>query len=274
MHTIWKGSLSLGLLKIGIKLYSAVEEKDIKFLHLHKECLTPIKYKKIAPDCSDDDINEEDIVKAYEYEPHKYIILEDKELADLQKALEPRAIRILSFVQNDEVDSIFFDRSYFIGPTSGSEKAYLLLKEALERTNKLGLVHISVRKKTHLAIIRSFQEGLILQTIHYPDEIRNIRDIPDLPKNEETPLQKQEVVTAMNLIHHLTTPFVPEEYTDEYREALLDFIEEKIGKQQETEIMSHPKDIINIMETLNASIEEVKQQTIKKKEKTNTQKAT
>ncbi len=97
MHTVWKGALSLGLLNIGIKLYSAVEENDIKFLSLHKECLTPIKYKKFAPDCTDEDIDDKDIVKAYEYAPHKYIIMDEKELAALQKAHEPRSIRIISF---------------------------------------------------------------------------------------------------------------------------------------------------------------------------------
>lgn len=87
MHTVWKGALSLGLLNIGIKLYSAVEENDIKFLSLHKECLTPIKYKKFAPDCTDEEIDDKDIVKAYEYAPHKYIIIDEKELAALQKLM-------------------------------------------------------------------------------------------------------------------------------------------------------------------------------------------
>lgn len=273
MHTVWKGSLSLGLLSIGVRLYSAVEEKDIKFLSLHKECLTPIKYKKIAPDCTETEVSDEEIVKAYEYAPHKYIIINDKELETLQKKDEPRIIRISSFIQNDEIDSIFFDRSYFIGPTNGNEKPYLLLKESLERTNKLGLIHITIRKKPHLAIIRSFQEGLILQTIHYPDEIRNIKNMPDLPKFEENPIQKQELTTAMNLIHHLTTPFKPEEYADEYKEALFNLIEEKIEKQEKNEIISPTKNIINIMETLNASIEQVKQQKEKNKRGINDKKA-
>ncbi|MEK4916136.1 MULTISPECIES: non-homologous end joining protein Ku [Bacillus] len=274
MHTVWKGSLSLGLLNIGIRLYSAVEEKDIKFLSLHKECLTPIKYKKIAPDCTDTEVSDEEIVKAYEYAPHKYIIVEDKELEALQKKHEPRIIGISSFIQSDEIDSISFDRSYFVGPTHGNEKPYLLLKEALERTNKLGLIHITIRKKPHLAIIRSFQEGLILQTLHYPDEIRNIKNMPDLPNNEEHPIHKQELTTAINLIHHLTTPFEPEEYVDEYKEALTDFIEEKIEQQEKNETIYPNPNIINIIETLNASIEQVKQQKDKKKEEINEQKAT
>ncbi|MDZ5607376.1 Ku protein [Bacillus pseudomycoides] len=270
MHTVWKGTLSLGLLNVGIKLYSAVEEKDIKFLSLHRECLTPIKYKRVAPDCTDHEVNNEEVVKAYEYAPHKYILIEDKELAELQKAYEPRVIRIFSFVQNDEIDSILFERSYFIGPTPGNEKTYLLLKESLERTNKLGLIHISIRKKQHLAIIRNFQDGLILQTIHYPNEIRNIKHTPNLPSNENHPIQKQELTTAMNLIHHLTHPFKPEEYTDEYREALSNLIEEKIEQQEKNELISPTTNIINIMETLNASIEQIKQQ----KEDMNKQKAT
>lgn len=274
MHTVWKGSLTLGLLNLGIKLYSAVEEKDIKFLSLHKECLTPIRYKKISPDCTDNEVTDDEIVKAYEYAPHKYIIMEDKELAELQKVYEPKVIRISSFIQKDEIDSVFFDRSYFIGPTPGYEKAYVLLKEVLERTNKLGIIHIVIRKKQHLAIIRSFQEGLILQTIHYPNEIRNIKHTPNLPHFEENPIQKKELTAAMNLIHHLTHPFDPDAYTDQYTEALTHLIEEKVEQQEKNETISPTTSIINIMETLNASIEQIKQQQIKKKQEINEQTAT
>ena len=108
----------------------------------------------------------------------------------MQKAHEPRSIRIISFVQNDEIDSVLYDRSYFIGPTPGHEKSYLLLKEALERTNKLGLIHIAIRKQ-HLAIIRNFEDGLMLQTIHYPNEIRDITNTPNLPSNENYPIQNK-----------------------------------------------------------------------------------
>ncbi|PEP99897.1 non-homologous end joining protein Ku [Bacillus toyonensis] len=274
MHTIWKGSLSIGLLNIGVKLYSAVEEKNIKFLNLHKECLTPIKYKKIAPDCTDAEISDEEIVKAYEYAPHKYIIIEDKELETLQKKNEPRLIRISSFIHNNEIDSISFDRSFFVGPTLGNEKPYLLLKEALERTNKVGLIYITLRKKTHLAIIRSFQEGIILQTLHYPDEIRTIKNMPNLPNKEDHLIQKKELTAAMNLIHHLTTPFEPEEYVDEYRAALTDFIEEKIEQQEKNETVINTPNIVNVIETLNASIEQIKRQKDKKKDEIHDKKAT
>ena len=116
MHTVWKGALSLGLLNIGIKLYSAVEENDIKFLSLHKECLTPIKYKKFAPDCADEEVDDKDIVKAYEYAPIN-TLLWMKRIICVAKAHEPRSIRIISFIQNNEIDSVLYDRSYFIGPT-------------------------------------------------------------------------------------------------------------------------------------------------------------
>ena len=112
-----------------------------------------------------------------------------KRISCVAKAHEPRSIRIISFVQNNEIDSILYDRSYFIGPTR-HEKSYLLLKEALERTNKLGLIHISIRKQ-HLAIIRNFEDGLMLQTIHYPNEIRDITNTPNLPSNENYPIQNK-----------------------------------------------------------------------------------
>ncbi len=145
----------------------------------------------------------------------------------------------------------------------------MLLKEALERTNKLGLIYITIRKKPHLAIIRSFEEGRILQTIHYPDEIRNIKNMSGLPNNEEHPIHKQELTTPINLIHQLTTPFEPEEYVDEYKETLTDFMEEKIEQQEKDETKYINLNIINVIYKLNASIEQIKQQKGKKKEGVN-----
>ncbi|MCP8968620.1 Ku protein [Ectobacillus ponti] len=259
MHTVWKGNLTFGLVSIGIKLHSAVEEKDVKLISIHKDCLVPIRHEKIAPGCDDDAIEPEDIVKAYEYGPHQYVILNNNELDALKKEYEVKAVDIMSFVQLEEIDPVYFDRSYFISPTPGSEKAYLLLRQALERTGKIGLVKISLRSRQHLAIIRVLDDCLILETIHYPDEVRTVDQVPNLPDADQFTIQTKELVAAITLVNQLTVRFDPEAYQDEYRSALLDLIELKIEQEDIVKPVINPnRDLGSIMEALSASIEQTK----------------
>ncbi len=260
MHTVWKGNLTFGLVNIGVKLHSVVEEKDVKLVNIHKDCLTPIKYEKTAPGC-DDHVELDDIVKAYEYGQNKYVILDEQELEKLKEEFEVKSVDLISFVQLEEIDPVYFNRSYFISPAEGSEKAYVLLRQALERTGKIGIVKISLRSKQHLAVIRVYEHCLILETIHYPDEVRSVENVPNLPKDEQLTVHTKELVAAITLINQLTEPFAPENYTDEYRTALMDLIEEKIEKEEvELKPIINPKkeSILNIMEALTASIERTK----------------
>src|SRR4030095_16818359 len=133
MHTVWKGNLSFGLINIGIKLHSAIEDKDVKLIAIHKDCLVPIQYQKVVPGCEEGTVEPEDIVKAYKYSANKYVIISEEELNTLKKEYEVKAVDIISFVQLEEIDPIYFDRSYFVSPTDGSEKTYILLRQALER---------------------------------------------------------------------------------------------------------------------------------------------
>ena len=164
-------------------------------------------------------------------------------------------------MQLEEIDPIYFDRSYFVSPTEGSEKTYILLRQALERTRKIGVAKISLRSRQHLAVIRVHEHGLILETIHYPNEVRSIKQVPNLPPEEQVTIQMKELIAASTLINQLTVPFVPEDYTDEYRTALLDLIETKIEKEDvQAKSIVNPKkgSIVSIMEALNASIEQTK----------------
>lgn len=261
MHTVWKGNLSFGLISIGIRIHSVIEDKDVKLIGIHKDCLVPIRYEKIAPGCEDGEVKPEDIVKAYEYSPNKYVVVSKEELDALKKEYEVQSVDIISFVQLEEIDPVYFDRSYFINAMEGSEKTYILLKQALERTGKIGIVKISLRNRQHLAIIRVHEDGLILETIHYPDEVRSITQVPNLPSEQEVTIQRKELVAATTLINELTVPFIPEDYTDEYRTALLDLIEEKIENEEvEVKPVINPKkvDLKNILDALNASIEQTK----------------
>ncbi|MET3504193.1 non-homologous end joining protein Ku [Halalkalibacter oceani] len=258
MHTVWKGSISFGLVNIPIKLHAATENKDIKLRQLHKECHTPIQYQKICPGCQQE-VKNEDIVKAYEYEKNKFVILDEEDLEKLKKENEAKAVEIIDFVQLEEIDPIYFERSYFIAPGDGGVKAYALLREALLKSGKIGVAKIIIRSKEQLAVVRVYKNTLLMETIHFPDEVRKVEDVPNTPSDQE--LSKKEVDTALLLIDQLTTSFDPTKYKDDYRTALMELIEEKrTGKQT-----VHPKEqeapasnVTDLMSALQASIDKTK----------------
>ncbi|WP_147534893.1 Ku protein [Bacillus marasmi] len=260
MHTIWKGSISFGLVNIPIKLHTATEDKDIKLRTLHKQCHSPIKYEKVCPVC-DVEVKPEEIVKAYEYTKGKYVVLEDEELEKLKKENEDRAVEIVDFVKMEQIDPIYFDRTYFMSPSEGGVKAYSLLRKALEETAKVGLARIVIRSKEQMAVIRVFENTLLMETIHYPDEVRKASDVPNVPA--ESDLSEKELETAMLLIDQLTSEFEPEKYTDEYRTALMELIESKQNGQETVTAASAketPSNVTDLMAALQASIDKTKPQ--------------
>ncbi|MFC0470612.1 Ku protein [Halalkalibacter kiskunsagensis] len=259
MHTVWKGSISFGLVNIPIKLHTATENKDIKLRQIHKECHTPISYQKVCPGC-DKEVTNEDIVKAYEYAKNKFVVLDDEELDKLKKENEDKAVEIIDFVKLEEIDPIYFEKSYFIAPDSGGGKAYSLLRKALVESGKIGVAKIIIRSKEQLAVVRVYKDTLLMETIHFPDEVRNVQDVPNVP-SEQLVVQK-ELDTALMLVEQLTTTFAPEKYTDEYRTALMDLIEEKkTGKQTVTATEKEPAAVSNVtdlMSALQASLDKTK----------------
>lgn len=258
MHTVWKGSISFGLVNIPIKLHAATENKDIKLRQLHKECHTPIQYQKICPGCQQE-VKNEDIVKAYEYEKNKFVILDEEDLEKLKKENEAKAVEIIDFVQLEEIDPIYFERSYFIAPGDGGAKAYALLREALLKSGKIGVAKIIIRSKEQLAVVRVYKNTLLMETIHFPDEVRKVDDVPNTPSDQE--LSKKEVDTALLLIDQLTTSFDPTKYEDDYRTALMELIEEKrTGKQtvNPKEQEAPASNVTDLMSALQASIDKTK----------------
>ncbi len=269
MHTMWKGSISFGLVNIPIKLHAATEDKDIKLRNLHSKCHSPIKYEKVCPVC-DEPVEQSDIVKAYEYTKGKFIVLDEEELQALKKENEDKAVEILDFVKINEVDPIYFSRSYYISPGDSGSKAYALLREALKESEKVGIAKIIIRAKEQLALLRVFHNTLVMETIHFPDEVRNFADVPNIPAEEK--IAKKELDTALLLIDQLTTTFEPEKYTDEYRQALLELIEtKKNGEEVVITNQQQPKtsNVTDLMAALQASIDQTKP-TQPKKEKTTT----
>lgn len=257
MHTMWKGSISFGLVNIPIKLHAATEDKDIKLRTLHKKCHSPIKYEKICPVC-EENVKNEDIVKAYEYTKGKYILLDQDDLENLFEKNEEKAVEMIDFVKMDQIDPIYFDRSYYMSPNEGGGKAYSLLRKALRESQKVGIAKIVIRSKEQLAVIRVYEDTLVMETIHYPDEVRKAADVPNVPSEDK--VTKKELDTAILLIDQLTTDFVPEKYTDNYRSALLELIESKrIGKEMVAPAAKESvTNVSDLMAALQASIDRTK----------------
>lgn len=272
MHTMWKGSISFGLVNIPIKLHAATEDKDIKLRTLHQKCHTPIKYEKVCPHC-DTEVGNDELVKAYEYAKGKFVILEEEDLKELKQENEEKAVEIIDFVNITDIDPIYFNRSYYMSPNEGGMKAYSLLRKALSQSGKVGIAKMMIRSKEQLAVIRVYENTLVMETIHFPDEVRNVSDVPNVPNDE--PITEKELQTAIMLIDQLTTTFDPNKYKDEYRESLLQLIEaKKTGKETVTaKDKEGPTNVMDLMEALQASIDQTKPIKIEEKTKTIKRKA-
>ncbi|WP_419886876.1 Ku protein [Neobacillus niacini] len=257
MHTMWKGSISFGLVNIPIKLHTATEDKDIKLRTLHDKCHAPIKYEKICTVC-EQEVKPEEIVKAYEYTKGKFVVLDQEDLEKLRKENEEKAVEIIDFVKMEEIDPIYFDRSYYMSPNEGGGKAYSLLRKALQESQKVGIAKIIIRSKEQMAVIRVYDNTLVMETIHFPDEVRRSGDVPNVPADDK--VTDKELATAIMLIDQLTTEFEPEKYTDEYRSALLELIESKrTGQETVTPTAKEtPSNVTDLMAALQASIDRTK----------------
>lgn len=252
MHTVWKGSISFGLVNIPVKMFTATEDKDIRFKYIHKECHTPVKYKKTCPYCNKD-VQPEDIVRGYEYEPGRFVILTEEDFNAIEVKSE-KTVEILDFVKLEEVDPVYFDKTYFLGPQETGGKAYTLLREALNNKQRIAVAKITIRDRESLAVIRVYNNVLVLETIFYPDEVRDSSQVPGVPENLQT--TKAELDMATQLIDNLTTAFDPSKYTDTYRERLIEKINAKVeGKEYVVKKESDKENIVSLMEALKQSIQ-------------------
>ncbi|RSL33041.1 Ku protein [Salibacterium salarium] len=267
MHTMWKGSIQFGLVSIPIKMHAATEDKDVSFRNLHEKCKTPIKYEKVCPVC-EEKVEKDDVVKGYETTNGNYIVMKKEELEELKQEANEKAVEILDFINIDDIDPIYFNRSYFLGPNEGGAKAYSLLRKALQDSRKVGIAKIMIRSKEQLAALRIYNNTILMETLHYSDEIRNAADVPNVPEEEN--LEEKELQTAKMLIDQLSTDFEPEKYEDEYRKKLLNLIEAKEnGEDVVTANEEPPKDnVADLMEALQASVDKNKKKTGTKKKAT------
>src|SRR5574341_322512 len=251
MKTIWKGAISFGLVTIPVKVYGATEEKTLKFNQLHAPDGGRIRYKRV---CSVDgeEVSYQDIVKGYEYEKDHYVTLTDEELDSLP-VRTARAIEIERFVDSEEIDPIYFQRSYYLVPEGTGLKAYHLLREAMSDDGKVAVAKVAFRDKEHLATVRLRENVLVLETMFWPDEIRPAR-FDEL--DEEVELRPQEIKMARSLIDSLTDDFEPKDFRDEYRAALEDVIGKKVqGEEVTYAAPAEPSKVVDLMDALRASVE-------------------
>jgi len=256
MRSIWKGAISFGLVTIPVKLYSATEEKDVSFHQVHREDGGRIKYKRV---CSLDgaEVSYGEIGKGYEIASGEVVILTDQDFADLPLTTS-RTIDVLEFVPLEEVDPIYFAKSYYLEPEASGTRPYVLLRDALAASGQVAIVKIALRQRESLATLRVRDGVFVLEMMLWPDEIRT----PAFGFLEESiEVRPQELQMARSLIETLTGDFAPEQYTDNYREALQAVIDAKV-EGRELVAPSEPEQssgtVVDLMSALRASVEAAK----------------
>lgn len=255
-RAMWKGAISFGLVTIPVAVYPATEEKTLRFNQLHDEDNGRIRYKRI---CEKDGevVDFEHIVKGYEYEKDRYVILTDEDF-DAVPVESSRAIDIQQFVDLDEIDPMLFKKSYYLVPEETGAKAYALLREAMSQDNRVGVAKVSFRDKEHLAALRFRDDAFVLETMYWPDEIREA-DFGGVDVHAK--VRAQELEMARQLIEGLTSEWNPDEYTDQYREALMRIVEAKInGEEVELVEVEPTAKVVDLMEALKASVAAAKKQ--------------
>lgn len=256
MRSIWKGAISFGLVSIPVKLYSATEERDVSFHQVRRSDGSRVKYKRVAA-ADGEEVPYSEIAKGYELPGGETVVLTDDDFANLPLSTS-RAIDVLEFVPLDQVDPIYFAKSYYLEPDRTGGKPYALLRDALERSGRVALVKIALRQREQLATLRVRDGVFVLETMIWPDEVRT----PDFPfLDEEVDVRPQELTMAESLIETLAGDFEPSKYRDSYREALQSVIDAKVAGR---EVVAPPSEgpapdlAGDLMAALRASVEAAK----------------
>jgi DNA end-binding protein Ku len=254
MAAIWKGSVSFGLVNIPVELRTAVRADHISFRLLHKEDLSPVKYERVSTS-SGDPIPWSDIVKGYEYDKGKFVVMTDEDFKTA--ALEgSKTIDILDFVKEEEIDPRYFETPYYLVPAKGADKSYALLREAIRATGSVGIGKIIMRQHQHLAGIKVVGDALVLEIMRFSNELVK-GDEYNFPKR--TDVRPQELKMAEQLIENLATQFDPTRYTDDYRANLMKLIKAKM-KGRKVELAEPEKEtdsgVLDLMSRLKASLDQ------------------
>jgi DNA end-binding protein Ku len=255
-RAIWKGSISFGLVNIPIALYPATRREELKFRLLRQSDLSPVNYKRVA-EKDGREVSWDQIVKGYEYEKGKYVVLKDEdfERVDLEAT---QTVDIQDFVDQEEIDPMFFYKPYYLEPQKGGDKAYALLRDALKDSGKVGIAKVVIKTRQYLAGVKPEDGALVLELMHFADELA---DPGKLHVPKKTEVGKREMNMAKSLIESMSSKWNPEKYKDDYREALMEVIEEKVeagGKEIEEKPKKAPKPtkIIDLVSVLQKSLEQ------------------
>lgn len=255
MRAIWKGAVSFGLVSVPVKLYAATESKDVSFRQVHAKDGGRIRYQRI---CSLDgeEVEYSEIAKGYETEDGEMVILDDDDLAQLP-ANSSREISVEKFVPREQIDPMLFEKSYYLEPEKSGAKPYALLREALEESDRMALVTVSLRNRMSLAVLRVRDDVIVLQTMMWPDEVRN----PDFASVDTSEAKPQEVKMAQMLVETLAGDFDPDEYEDDYREAVEAMVRTKIegGEVKRTaQAKKSTGEVVDLLAALQRSVEAAK----------------
>ncbi|HHY85649.1 MAG TPA: Ku protein [Verrucomicrobia bacterium] len=255
MRAIWKGSISFSLINIPVALYPATRREELKFRLLRASDLSPVNYRRVA-EADGKEVPWEHIVKGYEYEKGKFVVIKDEDFkrADVEAT---QSVDIIDFVELDEINPIFFDKPYYLEPEKRGEKAYALLREALSRTGKVGVAKVVIKTRQHLAAVKPQKNILVLELMHFADEILDASElkVPSAPA-----IGARELDMAKDLIEKMTDRWKPEKYTDDYREAMLEVIHEKIEKGGKAPAArgtpKKPTNVVDLVSVLQQSLEQ------------------
>jgi DNA end-binding protein Ku len=252
-RAIWSGSISFGMVTIPVKLFGATESRDIRFNLLHATCGTKLEQKRWCP-TDEVEVPWTETARGYEFSKGQYVMLTDEDFERLPLPSK-HTIELSAFVEEREIDPVFYEKSYYLGPAERAEKPYALLLKALEEKKLSATASITIRKKEQLCVLRPHDGVIMLETLFYPDEIRQDRGI-DL---EKVKVSERELDMAFTLIELLKKPFDPSEYRDHYREALAQLIEAKLeGKQVVSAPPSREAGVLDLAEALKRSVEAAK----------------
>jgi len=255
-RSIWGGAISFGLVNVPVKLVSAVSPKDVRFHQLEAKSNARVRQKRVSAETGEE-VAYEDIVKGYEIAPDQYVTITPEEL----ETLDPKAtksIDIEDFVDLDQIDPVFYERSYYLVPDAGGAKAYALLVQAMKESGMVAIARMVLRTKQYLVLLRAVDDVLVIETLYFNDEVIDPDELDGVPHDVD--VSDRELKIARQLIESLATEFEPERYRDEYRERVLDLIEKKaegqeIVLQPQTE---EPAQVVDLMAALEASLAAVK----------------
>jgi DNA end-binding protein Ku len=253
-RAIWKGAINFGLVTIPVGMYTATDNKTPKFKQLRKSDHSPIRYKRVA-ESDGEEVPWEDIVKGYEFDKDRYVVFTDEELSAANPESN-RLVDVVQFVDETEIDPMMYKSSYYLAPEKTGVKAYRILAEALKEKGRVGIAKVSIREKQQLATLRAKDDVIVMETMFWPDEIRD-GEFEEL--GAEVEVRPEEVAMAAMIIDNLTRPFESAEYVDKSREAVEALAEKKVaGEEIVAPASPEPTKVVDLLEALKASVEATK----------------